>query len=791
MYDFLRENQLNIMLLLCGACGILTLLLLNTRFLARRRKVILIFMEVIAFFLLWFDRLAYIYAGDPSTKGYYMVRISNFFVFFLTSAIVLGFNNYLIYMITGEKKDHVPLRLNIVSALSAAGMLLAIISAFTGLYYYFDELNTYHRGNGFLIAYIIPVAGPLIQFSVILKYRKRFSKLIYISVLLYIFVPIIFGVLQIFFYGVSIVNMAMVAVSISLYIFTYLDINNTVENAHQIEILDMQGEKRRMQRLFDQTANAFVSAVELKDSYLKGSYTKVAEYARKIAREYGKNEEECDKIFYTALLHDVGLIGVTDSVIETEKQGEASPEMKKMPLIGKDILSSITEYPYLSQGAYYSHENYDGSGYPDGLKGDEIPEAARIIAVADAYVNISSDRRDHDAGPAFVAREMLLREAGEKLDPVFAELLVKILDAENRGKNSVEAAELETELECDEYRDHISVGIPVESEVIRIMFDTVENKENPEQFSSPALVLFDSYDRRIHNSEKTISEYGYLEFGEIWFDDHMIISGARKAERTLFLRREDAKDGEKENSYDILASRYEDHIRLVMTGPVFNKEVVVALTDGSKSAYIGITGEHCKIKNIKVEATGDKVKEGDITRIAEKVVYTDHLESDIRNIQIDRNRSAYTEGVALAGKMKIVFHTMSLPGANLVWHCPYIVLYHSADGKVNGPDYQEYAFIKLNGENEGSEESGHNRFVMKRKDEFPGWDNWKKRNREGMECELSFVRAGDKLTLKTENLGIFIENTLTLPDTTGKVYAALTGDQVVLTDIRVRGAGRG
>ena len=98
MFSFLRENQLSIMLLLCGACGILTFLLFNTRFLAKRRRVLLILMEVTAFFLLWFDRLAYIYAGDPSTKGYYMVRISNFFVFFLTSSIVLVFNNYLTYI---------------------------------------------------------------------------------------------------------------------------------------------------------------------------------------------------------------------------------------------------------------------------------------------------------------------------------------------------------------------------------------------------------------------------------------------------------------------------------------------------------------------------------------------------------------------------------------------------------------------------------------------------------------------------------------------------------------------
>ena len=96
MFDFIRLHQLNIMLILCGACGILVFLLIITRFITKRRKAILIFMEVVAFFLLWFDRLAYIYAGAPGQTAFVMVRVSNFMVFFLTPAIVLGFNLYLI-----------------------------------------------------------------------------------------------------------------------------------------------------------------------------------------------------------------------------------------------------------------------------------------------------------------------------------------------------------------------------------------------------------------------------------------------------------------------------------------------------------------------------------------------------------------------------------------------------------------------------------------------------------------------------------------------------------------------
>ena len=95
IFAFIREHQLNIMLVLCAICATMAFLLLITRFLASKRKWILIFMELIAAFLLGFDRLAYIYKGDMTSIGYIMVRVSNFMVFFLTSAIVLGFNLYL------------------------------------------------------------------------------------------------------------------------------------------------------------------------------------------------------------------------------------------------------------------------------------------------------------------------------------------------------------------------------------------------------------------------------------------------------------------------------------------------------------------------------------------------------------------------------------------------------------------------------------------------------------------------------------------------------------------------
>lgn len=786
MYELIRTNQLDIMLILCGACGILVFLLINTRFLSQTRKRILILMELMALFLLWFDRLAYIYAGVPGTKAYIMVRVSNFIVFFLTSAIVLGFNLYLSDLLRNEGRlEILPRRLFVTSFLSVTGMVLAVYSAYTGLYYYFDRNNLYHRGRGFIIAYIFPILSTIIQYSVVRKYKKSFSRLIYASLVLYLIVPVMCGILQIFAYGISIVNMSMVTVSVFLYLFMYLDLNNEVEYAHEMEIEKMQGEHERMQRLFHQTATAFVSAVEKKDDFTKGNSIRIAEYAKKIAEMSGRDEEFAEKVYYAALLHDVGMIGIPDKVIKNEKDPKKwdYDVMRQKPLIGEEILSSITEYPYLREGARYSHERYNGTGYPDGLAGDQIPEIARIIAVADAFVTMTTKKRYRDARPRFVARETFIKGGGDEFDPEFADIMVKIIDNESKDHPADYVRVLEKEITCREYREQVSTGISVESVIKRISFECEDISENSEDFSAPSIVLFDSYDQMVHDDEKSIGSYHYLEYGEIWFDKNSICTAARKMEDHML------EEGEADtlgSGYEIIAGRYEDHLKLILKGNGCKKEVIIAIHSVSNATYIGLTGENCRIYDISAVPTGDTVVIGDIPRIAERINYLDHLEADLPNIQIDRPRAGYTDGIEIKGRVRISFHTMSYPGANLIWHCPYIILFNSSDGKVNGENYEEYQMLKINGEDDTDERPYDNKFSMKKGSSFPGWESWKERNKQGLECVVEAERKGNTVTVRSENLGISIENILTVTDDMpGKVYVALSGDQVALTDIRI------
>lgn len=734
MFDFIRNHQMNIMLVLCAACATMTVMLFLTKFLSKKRKSILISLEIIATLLLFFDRLAYIFAGNPDFTGFLMVRISNFMVFALTSAIVLFFNLYLIDLLQNEGQlSIIPKRLIFVSFISVIGLFIVIISAFTGFYYYFDSQNVYHRGPGFLFCYVVPVVCPLIQYTAIVQYRKCFSKFIYIALSLYIFLPIVTGLIQIVAYGISIVNMSMVLVSVSLYFFTYLDVNAAVEKAHNIEIQTFKSEQKRMQTIFSELALAFANSQNLSEN--------TAQIAKEIAERAGKSEEDCNKVYYSALLYNAGY----------------------------EALSRIKDYPFLSETALYVGKDYDES----------IPLFSRIITVAVDY-----DKMIHDPSvPPFFVRDHFLREAGRKYDPVFSNIAVHILDEGTKnGSFETYSHKLETELICKEYREKVSTGITLEKNIKNISFDFLP-LEKDKSFSAPSIILFDSYDKQVQTTQESINSNKYLEYGEVWFDAHVISTGARNIEIRNIT--DSPKDG-KEGSYKITVCRYEDHLLLKLLSAQKAFEVIVALPSASKSAYLSITGENACISNIKVEQTEQISQENDIPRIAEKLNFIDRIESDIPNVQIVKPLEAFTKGVEISDKMNLFFHAQSLPDANLIWHCPYIILYYSDDKKVYGKNYREYAMIKYDGETNDSSEFAENSLIMKKTETFKNWEEWELQNKAGYESQIEFFKNGNEVTLRTQNKGIFIQNTSKIKDGTKEIYVALSGDQVALTDIRIR-----
>lgn len=431
MYNFLREYQLDIMLFMSGICAILALLTLFMRTLSPKRRRILALLEFASMLLLLSDRLAYIYRGDASETGWWMVRICNFLVYFFSLYIPHIVTLYLFDLYRNEGKvERLPKRLTFCEVLFLTGVVLLVISQFTGMYYTFDDQNLYQRAPLNFICYIVPLLIILIQQTVIIQYRHVLSKIITIALMLNSIVPLLASVVQIFTYGISLTNMTTVGMASLLYVFALIDLNESLERARKAEIESYKEAHRREHAQFEQTAEALANAIDAKDAYTKGHSTRVAQYSEMIAREAGLSDEECEKVYFAALLHDVGKIGVPDMIIN--KEGRLTDEefaaIKMHPVYGNRILSSIKQSPYLSIGAHYHHERYDGRGYPEGLKGTDIPEIARIIAVADAYDAMTSKRSYRDVIPQEVVRNELVKGLGTQFDEKYARIMIAQID---------------------------------------------------------------------------------------------------------------------------------------------------------------------------------------------------------------------------------------------------------------------------------------------------------------------------------------------------------------------------
>ena len=175
--------------------------------------------------------------------------------------------------------------------------------------------------------------------------------------------------------------------------------------------------------------HSLADAIDAKDTYTNGHSDRVARYSREIAKRSGYSIQEQGDIYLMALLHDVGKIGIPDAVINkpaklTEEEYDL---IKHHPVMGARILRNIKEMPKLATGARWHHERYDGGGYPDGLAGEDIPEEARIIAVADAYDAMTSHRSYRDPLSQEYVRSEIERGMSTQFDPKFAGIMLDMI----------------------------------------------------------------------------------------------------------------------------------------------------------------------------------------------------------------------------------------------------------------------------------------------------------------------------------------------------------------------------
>jgi putative nucleotidyltransferase with HDIG domain len=194
--------------------------------------------------------------------------------------------------------------------------------------------------------------------------------------------------------------------------------------------------------LFFGTVSALSQAIDAKDGFTRGHADRVSRIAGAIAHELGLPERQVEQIELAGLLHDIGKIGVEDRILmKPQRLDEDEQElMRRHPIYGASILKPSAALRPLVPIVLHHHENYDGSGYPDGLKGEEIPVGSRIMIVADAYEAMTSDRIYRKAIGHERAMEQLNRFKGLQFDPTIVRSLEQLVN--KRGSSAFDISDL-------------------------------------------------------------------------------------------------------------------------------------------------------------------------------------------------------------------------------------------------------------------------------------------------------------------------------------------------------------
>ena len=371
--------------------------------------------------------------GIPGAFPYYAQGIFSIVVYFAASGLLLfSLYGWLISYIR-QKIDISPNWLRVGIALSAIQVLIALAAPIIRIAY-IDADNYYQRGKLFPLTQVCPYIVYVLSFYLMIRYRRAFKKRERIYLGIFIVIPLFAELIQVMTYKYSTLN---VACSLGLImVFTFIQSERKLDDEYKVrgQIIDENKRLEELQQyqenLSSQLIDVLCSTVEAKDQYTRGHSQRVAQYAREIMYRMGGDEKVLQEVYYIGLLHDVGKISIDDSIIN--KKGRLTEEeyeqIKLHTVAGYQILKHVDVIPDLAIGARWHHERYDGTGYPNGLAGDNIPLIARIISVADAYDAMTSNRSYHKIMPQSVVREEISRGMGRQFDPAIARIMLEMID---------------------------------------------------------------------------------------------------------------------------------------------------------------------------------------------------------------------------------------------------------------------------------------------------------------------------------------------------------------------------
>ncbi len=333
MLDFLIRHQTDIMLALSSVCAMTTFFVFLTDSLEKGRKRALMIMEIGGMILLIFEMFSYIYRGDMSEAGYWMVRIGNFMTFAMMPILMAGFTYYLQDLLkrdVGLKKTLK--RLKAINILVVISEILIIGNIFGEYYYVIDEQNLYRRSGAFMVCYAIPLVVLVILLTVICQYYKKINKDIRISLLLFTIAPFVGSFIQFFIYGLSITDIFIVGTCVMLYVFVLIDLNHAKATKEKTE-----QKNREQMEIISSIANIYNSMHEL--DLEKNTYRKIrAGYIS--ADELVENKQtDLQQIINAMIRKTIDASCIDADLLETTDLSTINDKMRDTDIWTKEIMN--------------------------------------------------------------------------------------------------------------------------------------------------------------------------------------------------------------------------------------------------------------------------------------------------------------------------------------------------------------------------------------------------------------------------------------------------------------------
>lgn len=386
-----------------------------------------------------------------------LAQVLNGVYFFTSGAVAIL---YLYYVISVAFKDANKKNKRILYLVNLIILGLLGVSLFAnnwlGFYYYFSKDFVYSHGPAYVfvnLATIIYVVESVV--FMILKRRKFNSRQLISTGLFYTFFFASFALQLTLFPDVLLSDLGVAFGALIVFfsietpdyikLMTTLNELNELKASLEIQVenrtFELDKEKKSYEELTLETLSSLANVIDAKDHYTNGHSFRVAAYSKGIAKQLSLSPQECEQIYFAGLIHDVGKIGINETILT--KPGKLNEEeydiIKSHSSLGGDILKGIKEFPIFEHVARSHHERYDGRGYPDKLKGEEIPFAARIVTVADTFDAMTSDGSYRKALGDKVALKELNDYKGKQFDPIVVEAFMNLYNSfEDSIRNHVD-----------------------------------------------------------------------------------------------------------------------------------------------------------------------------------------------------------------------------------------------------------------------------------------------------------------------------------------------------------------